>query len=198
MAQKVAVFVVTLACLAAVGFARPPASFRTQLAKIEKNDVFLGTYQGSLYAELDHVDGADKMSDGYAYLAIYKKDDDYNIRFGGEAESKEPGEPTAFTINSVADNSLVIDIGAGQTYKNATYELRVFKFLQKFIPYSYKFKGKWTQASTVTVAAGTLKDTVDAMKQNPKNYYAIFNTATSPAGCAKGEFDFIQPWWKRL
>ncbi|CAI6002326.1 unnamed protein product [Closterium sp. NIES-64] len=181
-----------------VRFARPPASVRAGLQKIEKNDVFMGVYQGSLYAELDHVDGADKMSDGYAYMAIYKKGDDYNIRYGAEAESKEPGEPTAFTINSAADNSLVIDLGAGQTYKNTTYELRVFKFLQKFVPYSYRFKGKWTPASSVTVAAGPLKDTVDAMIQNPKNYYAIFNTATNPAGCAKGAFDFIQPWWKRL
>ncbi|CAI5522715.1 unnamed protein product, partial [Closterium sp. Naga37s-1] len=181
-----------------VRFARPPASVRAGLQKIEKNDVFMGVYQGSLYAELDHVDGADKMSDGYAYMAIYKKGDDYNIRYGAEAESKEPGEPTAFTINSAADNSLVIDLGAGQTYKNTTYELRVFKFLQKFVPYSYRFKGKWTPASSVTVAAGPLKDTVDAMIQNPKNYYTIFNTATNPAGCAKGAFDFIQPWWKRL
>ncbi|CAI5516122.1 unnamed protein product [Closterium sp. Naga37s-1] len=198
MAQKIAILVVTLACLAAVGFARPPASVRAGLQKIEKNDVFMGVYQGSLYAELDHVDGADKMSDGYAYMAIYKKGDDYNIRYGAEAESKEPGEPTAFTINSAADNSLVIDLGAGQTYKNTTYELRVFKFLQKFVPYSYRFKGKWAPASSVTVAAGPLKDTVDAMIQNPKNYYAIFNTATNPTGCAKGAFDFIQPWWKRL
>ncbi|CAI5947830.1 unnamed protein product [Closterium sp. NIES-65] len=68
---KIAIFVITLACLAAVGFARPPASVRAGLQKIEKNDVFMGVYQGSLYAELDHVDGADKMSDGYAYMAIY-------------------------------------------------------------------------------------------------------------------------------
>ncbi|GJP56112.1 hypothetical protein CLOM_g15166 [Closterium sp. NIES-68] len=196
MAQKLAVFAVTLACLAAVGFARP--GMRTQLQNIHTNDVFLGTYQGSLYAELDHVDGASKVSDGYAYMAIYKKDDDYNIRFGAESETKEPGEPTAFTVNNAADNSVVIDLAAGQTYKNTTYELRVFKFLQKYIPYEYRFKGKWTGASTVTVGAGTLKDTIDAMIQTPTNYYAIFNTATYPAGCAKGEFEFIKPWWKRL
>ncbi|CAI7872363.1 unnamed protein product, partial [Closterium sp. NIES-53] len=185
-----------------VGFAIPADSISGIVEQIIENGRVVRPVLGISFAPEEAVEklGVDGVLvlDAPPSGPAGKAGDDYNIRFGAEAESKEPGEPTAFTVNSAADNSLVIDLGAGQTYKNTTYELRVFKFLQKFVPYSYRFKGKWTPASAVTVAAGPLKDTVDAMIQNPKNYYAIFNTATNPAGCAKGEFDFIQPWWKRL
>lgn len=208
MGFKSFLLLATLACLVVSGgSARTMTSsdLKKQESKLLATEVRPMKYQGALFAELegDKVEGGDKKSGGFVMLAIFKNGTDYSIRYAGQSRTMDFAEPSSFTINTGTEGAS----GAAQidfktltdtTWKNDTYVLKSFKFLQRFIPYEYEFRGKASQASTVvTVTSGNLKTLVDNMVETPSGYHATFVTATYPEGAARGQFEFVKPWWKR-